>query len=219
MKTRLTPSKPHAFTLAEMMIVVTIIGLLAALTLQGYTYAMRASKRRVTESTFTAIQASLDRYNAKFGEYPEPANPKEEKEIMPGKSYNVAGAKCLYQALRGDGFDAILGGENGGGENASSDGNFQEDEIDKVMFKDMPAAMWRKVGGDTYIIVDGFSMPFQYMKAPTPGTTGGGDDESVTTINSTYDLWSYADDEKNKDATSAEAQKDPNIAAKWIKNW
>ena len=38
------------------MIVITIIALLAGLTLQGYTYAMRGSKRRVTETTIVAIQ-------------------------------------------------------------------------------------------------------------------------------------------------------------------
>lgn len=213
MKIRLQPAKPTGFTLAEMMIVVTIIALLAALTLQGYTYAMRASKRKTTESTHSAVVSSLDRYFDKFGEFPEPANPKEEMEVLPGKSYNVAGARCLYQALRGDGFDAILGGENGGGETAASDGNFQDDEVGKVMFKDMPPAMWRVVGGSAYILVDGFSAPFQYAKAAT--ATGA----DPVTINPNYDLWSYAEDDTHISATSLEAKEDPKIARKWIKNW
>ncbi|MBE7498616.1 MAG: prepilin-type N-terminal cleavage/methylation domain-containing protein [Verrucomicrobiaceae bacterium] len=226
MKTRFPNRRVAGFTLAEMMIVITIIALLAALTLQGYTYAMRSSKRRVTESTITAIQASLDRYFDKFGEYPEPATPNEEAEILPGKSFNIAGARCLYQALRGDGFDAIKGGENAGGENGASDGNFQDEELPNVMFKDMPAGMWRVVQGSTYILVDGFSQPFQYIKAPvasatggtgTGGGTGGGD--GPVTINTTYDLWSYAEDDRNTQATSEEARDNPNIAAKWIKNW
>jgi len=215
MNTRLHPTKPRtaaAFTLAEMLIVVTIIGLLAALTLQGYTYAMRASKWRVTEATITAIQSSLERYSDKFGEYPEPAMPNETLEVIPGRVYDVSGARCLYQALRGDGYDAILGGENGGGENGASDGNFQDDEIEAVMFKDMPPAMWRSVSGN-YIVIDGFSMPFQYVKAISDPA------EDPVTINPTYDLWSYAEDETNTSAKSIDTQDSPQLSQKWIKNW
>ena len=201
-----------AFTLAEMLIVVTIIGLLAALTLQGYTYAMRASKRRVTEASITAIQSSLERYNDKFGEYPEPTSLGETLEILPGRTYNVSGSRCLYQALRGDGFDAIQGGENGGGENGASDGNFQEDEIEAVLFKDMPPAMWRVVSG-SYLLVDGFGLPFQYIKAESDPA------ETPITINPTYDIWSFADDEVHTSSTSTDAQDDPTISNKWIKNW
>lgn len=228
MKTRLHHKTRSGFTLAEMLLVVTIIGVLAALTMQGYTYAMRSSKRRVTESTLAAAQSSLERYFDKFGEYPEPASNKEEIEIMPNKKYNVAGARCLYQALRGDGFDAIkLGTSNSDDKNAASDGKFDDSELGKVMFKDMPQAMWRTVGSKTYILVDGFGFPFQYVKAvpqtnnTSNGNNGGSNSDSnaVVTINSTYDLWSYADDEKNITATSAQAQKDSKVSAKWVKNW
>lgn len=200
------------FTLAEMLIVVTIIGLLAALTLQGYTYAMRSSKRRVTEASITAIQSSLERYMDKFGEYPEPASLDETLEVMPGRTYNVSGSRCLYQALRGDGYDAILGGENGGAENPASDGNFQDDEIEAVMFQDMPPTMWRVVSG-SYIVIDGFSMPFQYVKA-TSDPAG-----DTVTINPTYDLWSYAEDETNTSSRSIDTRDSPQLGRKWIKNW
>lgn len=209
--------------MAELLIVITIIGVLAALTLQGYTFAMRSSKRKVTETTMTAIQSSLDRYFDKFGEYPQPASNQEQAEILPGKKYNVAGARCLYQALRGDGTDAIkLGSSNSDSKNATSDGKFDDAELPSVMFKDMPQAMWRVVGGRTYILVDGFGFPFQYLKGTTPAANGSANNsnsDSVVTINSTYDLWSYADDDKHITGTSAQAKQDPKIAAKWIKNW
>lgn len=215
MKIRFRSSKPQAtaaFTLAEMLIVITIIALLAAMTLQGYTYAMRASKRRVTEASITAIQSSLERYKDKFGEYPEPASLDETLEVMPGRTYNVSGSRCLYQALRGDGYDAIVGGQNGGGENGSSDGNFQDDETEAVMFKDMPPKMWRVVSG-SYLLVDGFSLPFQYIKAKADPTA------APITINPTYDIWSFADDDTYTTSTSTDAQDNPTLSQKWIKNW
>jgi hypothetical protein len=51
----------------------------------------------------------------------------------------------------------------------------------------------------------------------TPG--GAGDAADVETVNSTYDLWSYAEDEVNIQSTSSDALEDPSIALKWIKNW
>lgn len=216
--------RASGFTLVEMMIVISIIIVLAALTLGGYNYAMRGSKRRTTEATMTAITSSLERYFEKYGEYPEPASQEEFVQTMPGKQYNVGGARCLYQALRGDGYDAIKGAEDSaGGGTAASDGDFDEVEVLNVMFKDMPPTMWRKLNG-SYFMVDGFYNPFQYAKAPPAGTTaaggvGGSSGEVEPTINSTYDLWSYGDDDINTSAKSSDAIGRPEIAAKWIKNW
>lgn len=92
------------------------------------------------------------------------------------------------------------------------------------MFKDMPPTMWRKLNG-LFFMVDGFSNPFQYVKAPSSttaaagagGAAGGG--ASVTTINATYDLWSYGEDVLNTSAKSSDTIEKPEIAAKWIKNW
>ncbi|MBK8093851.1 MAG: hypothetical protein IPK32_18210 [Verrucomicrobiaceae bacterium] len=200
-----------------MMIVISIIMVLAALTIGGYNYAMKGSKRRTTEATMTAVESTLEEYLDKYGEYPEPASTDETYEVRPGKTFTVGGAKCLYQALRGDGFDAIKGGENSAAEGASpqSDGNFTTEEISQVLFKDMPPAMWRKIG-ESYMIIDAFNNPFQYIKAAV--AVGGVAPEPLT-INSTYDLWSYADDEQNTTMRSLDTQDSPTSANKWIKNW
>ena len=137
MKTRTFARHTAGFTLAELMIVISLIIILAALTIGGYNYAMKGSKRRTTEATLTGIESALERYFDKYGEFPQPSAPDESYDVRPGKTYNVGGAKCLYQALRGDGFDAIEGGSNGASPEASpqSDGNFQDAEVGQVTFK------------------------------------------------------------------------------------
>jgi prepilin-type N-terminal cleavage/methylation domain-containing protein len=219
--------RESGFTLIEMMIVIAIIVVLAALTIGGYNYAMRGSKRRTTEATMTAIQSSLERYFDKFGEFPEPVSADETIEVMPKKSYRIGGAKCLYQALRGDGYDATLGAANsvaGGGGSAASDGNFDDTEIPNILFKDMPNTMWRRINQQHYIIVDGFSRPFQYVKAApvntgATGSNGNNNNSQATTINTTYDLWSYGEDEININTRSIETIENEALANKWIKNW
>ena len=218
MKTRTFARHTAGFTLAELMIVISLIIILAALTIGGYNYAMKGSKRRTTEATLTGIESALERYFDKYGEFPEPAAPDETYDMRPGKTYNIGGSKCLYQALRGDGFDSIKGGANGASPEASpqSDGNFQDAEVGQVTFKDMPQAMWRKMGNH-YLLIDAFNNPFQYVKAAVPKTAGA--NVEPTTINSTYDLWSLADDEKNIMTRSIDTVSTPTMAAKWVKNW
>lgn len=211
----------RGFTLVEMLIVITIIALLAGLTMGAYTYAMRSSKRRLTAGTFEATKSALENYNTEFGEYPEPANVGQMVEIIPGKSYDTGGAACLYQALSGDGFDQIKGVSGTGGETSgASDGKTEGDEVKNITLKEMPQSMYIR-RDSTFMLVDGFGRPFQYIKASPPSTTTGGtgNDEDVVTINSTYDLWSYAEDEVNTQKKSSDALEDPTIANKWIKNW
>lgn len=195
-----------AFTLMELLVVISIIVLLAVLVIRGGGEPA-GSKRRVTMASMDAIRAGLELYNTEFGEYPESANPDETIEIMPGKVYRIGGAKCLYQALVGDGFDAINGAESEG--EPQSDGQVSGEENKFTILRDMPSGMWRKVGNHCFL-VDAFGRPFQYIKA---------DAERKTTINDTYDLWSFGEDDKNLMSTSRDTEGNAKLGAKWIKNW
>jgi hypothetical protein len=85
--------------------------------------------------------------------------------------------------------------------------------------------MWRKLNNQHFIIVDGFYRPFQYIKAAPQNTGtaagggGGGGNQQATTINTTYDLWSYGEDEININTLSIETVENEALANKWIKNW
>lgn len=221
------PFRTRAFTLVEMLIVVTIIALLAALTLGGYTYAMRSSKRRVTTGTFEAIKLALERYNSEFGEFPQPAGSKQMVQFPPGTTmYDTSGAACLYQALTGDGYDKIGGVSSnaGGGSGGSSDGKTEgTSEIKNKMLVEVPQTIFTRKGS-VYILIDGFGHPFQYLKAvPANANAAGGggaaNNNTPTTINSTYDLWSYSEDELNTTKQSVDTMSDPKLSGKWIKNW
>lgn len=232
MKSTLFKSSPRkgGFTLVEMLIVITIIAMLAALTMGGYTYAMRSSKRRTTTGTFEAIKLALERYNTEFAEYPQPASTNQMVQFPPGTTgYDISGATCLYQALTGDGFDQIsgvaanapTGGGSGGGGN--SDGKTEgASELRNKMFVEIPQTIFTKKGS-SYLLIDGFGHPFQYIKAAPPAVApaGGGAAPPVTaiTVNTTYDLWSYSEDDVNTSKKGIDSLKDQTVSVKWIKNW
>lgn len=218
MKVAIHSSRSRGFTLVEMLVVISIIAVLAALTMGGFTYAMRGSREKTTRGTFEAVNAALDTYKAEFGEFPEPAESGQTVEFLPGKSYDISGAACLYQALSGDGFDKIKGITSTGDDaKATSDGKTEGDaEVKNVTLREMPQTMYILKNG-TYVLVDGFGRPFQYVKAAAP--VAGGDAPEALTINATYDLWSYSHDEVNTTKKSIDTLDNPNIALKWIKNW
>lgn len=210
------------FTLIELLIVVTIIALLFALTVGGFTYAQRSAARSKTAATLKAVQSALERYNTEFGEYPEPANPGDTISIR-DKTYTVAGATMLYQAMSGDGYDAIkiaVPPANAGA--PQSDGNIDENESKNIMLTDMPKEVWKMQDG-RYFMIDGFGNPIQYIRGVAQNLTGaGGGSSSPTTINNHYDLWSYGEDEENTMATSLETNTGGTLklaSEKWIKNW
>lgn len=217
-----TPKLARAgFTLTELLVVITIIGLLFALTVGGFTYAQRSAARSKTMATLKAVQSALERYNTEFGEYPEPANPGETIAVGT-KTYDVSGAAMLYQALSGDGYDCIRVISPPAGVNPTSDGSIDEAEGKNVMLTDMPKEIWT-MQSDRYFIIDGFGRPFQYTKATPidPSQTASASKQQLT-INATYDLWSYGEDEDNTMARSIDVKEDGLIkqaSLRWVKNW
>ncbi len=200
------------FTLLELMAVIAIIATLAALTLVGFKSAQTTASRNRTAAFHRAIQSGLEQYFNDNGEYPTPKDSTNEGNFQ-GKSYKTGGARMLYQALSGDGSDAIMLSSAG----TASDGKVSGDvEIANVKLTEMPREM-RVESDNGWVLVDGFNHPFQYTKGPDRSRTGEAQG-SKTTMNATYDLWSYAESDQTTQ-TDLSAKQDPKISAKWIKNW
>ncbi len=203
------------FTLLELLIVIAIIAILAALTMGAFKFATEAASRNRTTAALTAIKGALERYKEKFGEYPEPMAPAETADVS-GTTVRIGGAKMLYQAITGDGTDALKLAS--GAPAAPSDGKTDDTELENVIDGSMPPSMiyppasTLKAGyaGPIYFI-DGFSRPFQYDK-------GG----STDAVNPTFDIWSFGNYEQGKPSVigyDVTTKKDSTKTGAWIKNW
>lgn len=205
------------FTLMELMVVIAIMALLATLTLMGFRFAQISAMRNRSTAFLKGISSGLENYHHEFGEYPR-AKKASMTSQFGSKSYNVGGALMLYQALSGDGDSEI---DIASGSLGASDGRIEGTEVSRVMFKEMPLEMWKR---DTsgYVVVDGFGHPFQY-EAPNPlnkvqyGAASTRADND--TVNTTFDLWSYGEDDEHTNQTTLSAKKSDSVSAKWIKNW
>ncbi|MDB6139607.1 MAG: hypothetical protein JWO94_2679 [Verrucomicrobiaceae bacterium] len=209
--------RPAGFTLMELMVVIAIMALLATLTLMGFRYAQVTAMRNRSTAFLKGITSALENYKSEFGEYPRPKKA-AQTSVFGQKTYNVGGALMLYQALSGDGDSEI---DIAGGNLGASNGRVEGPEVSRVMFKEMPTELWKK-DPTGYVTVDGFGHPFQYA-APNPSIKAqyGASSKSVDneTINSTYDLWSFGEDDAHTTEISVDARKMDAVSAKWIKNW
>jgi prepilin-type N-terminal cleavage/methylation domain-containing protein len=207
----------RGFTLLELLVVMVIIGILAAITLGAFRFAQESAARNRTVSAHGAIMAALEQYKEKFGEYPAPANPTEDDQFA-GKTLHIGGAHMLYQAITADGNSAIeLRAAPSSGE---SDGKVDETEMENVITSSpLPKSIIfppNAPAGSTRprYLVDGWNRPFQYSKFNV-------DVGANTSVNPTYDLWSFGPMANGAPTAtdSLETKKDPTLTASWIKNW
>jgi prepilin-type N-terminal cleavage/methylation domain-containing protein len=183
---------PRAFTLFELLTVMTIIGILAAIGLGSMRYAQNAAATGKTRALLKTVELALEKYHQQNGQYPSLSVAGSTLN-----SFNSGGAWLLYQIITGDGNDASGG-------SSVSDGNISALETpllegvfsgksDKFNYVEQDDA-------GKYVLVDGWGNPLQYHRA---------DEAGYSARNGTYDLWSYATEE---DGVIGGEQK-------WLKNW
>lgn len=204
----------RGFTLMELMAVIAIMATLAALTMVGFKHAQVTASRNRTAAFHRAIISGLEQYNNDNGEYPTPKNTTSVSNFQ-GKSYVTGGAAMLYQALSGDGDDQIV---LGSAKLGPSDGEVSATEVKYVKMTDMPREMVFEAENNNWVLVDGFAHPFQYTKGPDRARPGE-QQANPTTMNPTYDLWSFAESETVSTRVDLTDKQNIKVSGKWIKNW
>lgn len=84
------PYRFRAFTLIEMLVVITIITVLGGLVLGAISVARRTAKERSTEGTIKLLEGALNRYENDFQDYP-PSD---------GDNEGIRGSENLYRSLK-----------------------------------------------------------------------------------------------------------------------
>lgn len=201
------------FTLIEVMTVVTIVAMLAALSFGGFRLAQTRSRTSDTMSRIRAIEMNLERYFGDNGEYPEQAS-RESNVSIGSQAWNAAGAIMLYQAVSGDGDDGIKGGAVAStGEMGSSGKVYWEEAVapteeDIEKGKKMPYV--GSDGSGVYYLVDAWHHPFEYTKALKNKSKKVINAEEMYSSGD-YEIWSYGRLEK--------PLHDPESQKLWIASW
>jgi len=165
-----------AFTLLELLIVISIIIVLAGLTIGTMGYVQDKGKRSRTEAEIAAISAALESYKADNGVYPkDPVTDQLDPTAAFDPVNYVNAANILYQQLSGD-QDLVQSTTN-------------DDTKNYIGALLKPSSLATPPGGRPYL-KDPWGNAYGYSTSKAAGTGG---------YNPTYDLWSTAGSTKATD--------------------
>jgi prepilin-type N-terminal cleavage/methylation domain-containing protein len=193
---RPTVSSKSAFTLIELLTVMTVIAILAGLVLSGYRYAQDQGARKRAEAEIQALSVALESYKADNGDYPRglvDSGVNEADTLDPRAAGSAAGYQkaslALYAALSGDG-----------------NRDRTTDAGSKVYFE-FKASMLLPRGASASTVdalVDPWTSPYGYSTMYSKDLQDGKADPRG--FNPTFDLWSTAGDKSGN-------------PEKWVTNW
>jgi type II secretory pathway pseudopilin PulG len=191
-------SPAGAFTIIELLIVMTIILVLAGLILATAGYVQKKGARSRAEAEIAAMSAALESYRADNGVYPRDASTDSlaaSTDPQGGTPNNFWDAsRLLYKSLSGD----------SDGDPTTS--NPTQDTKSYFAFK--PNMLSPNPPGSNTYIRDPFGNSYGYSTIKTSAPTG------ADGYNPTFDLWSTCgENTKRSDETFQQYQQ------RWIKNW
>lgn len=205
----------NAFTLIELIVVVSIIIILAGLVLSTVGYARKKGARARAETEIAAISAACENYKVDNGIYPRgpataitigtvtiPANVTDNLDAKtmgnPTRTTNPTYGETslyLYTLLSGDG-----------------DGDRSPDSTRKSYMQFKPNMLLPPGGtGTVTAIADPFGNSYGYSTAQAANPGGS------TGYNPTFDLWSTAG--LTADPGSPDPMNPDPVTPQWIKNW
>jgi type II secretory pathway pseudopilin PulG len=183
---------PSAFTVAELLIVIAIILVLAGLILATSGYVQKKGARSRAEAEIAAMSAALENYKADNGIYPidtanGTTNTLDARTMFnPTAAQYTAASFFLYKELSGD-----------------PTGN--RVPTGKSYFPFKPSMLLPKDQAQAVIaIADPFGYSYGYSTAYQASSSKG--------YNPTFDLWSTA-------GTGMGSTPNPSPQDQWIKNW
>ncbi|PYL46162.1 MAG: hypothetical protein DMF40_13450 [Verrucomicrobia bacterium] len=188
-----------AVTIIEMLVVIMVIFILAALVLAASSYVQNKGARARAESEIAAMSAALESYKADNGIYPRSADTDAlapNSDPVGGNPANfVTAARYLYSQLTGDSDG------NPTTSSASDTKNYFGAALKPGMLSPNPA-------GANTCIRDPFGYTYGYStyEVANPGNANGN--------NPTFDLWSTCGQTGKKTGETCQQYQQ-----RWIKNW
>lgn len=191
-----TPRLRHGFTLIEMLTVMMVISILAALVVAAARPASDQARRKRAEGEIQGFSTGLEAYKTDNGDYPRslPNSDSNDADQVDPRSSNsnpaamVAAAKVLYVALSGD---------------TNLDQN--PTNTSKVYFEFRPK-MLHLTSKSVDSVVDPWGTVYGYSTA-CHADMAAGNTNNPRGYNPTFDLWSTANSTK------------ANTQSAWVKNW
>jgi type II secretory pathway pseudopilin PulG len=187
-------SAEGAFTVLELLVVITIIVILAGLILATAGYVEKKGARSRAESEIAAISAALESYKADNGIYPRDTTNNTTDNL----DARASGNPTSYQAASLFLYNSLFGATNGSRTPASGARSY-------FTFKPNMLSPVDQTQSVQYIR-DPFGNSYGYSTANQANSSKG--------YNPTYDVWSTAGVTANPPTSGTDT-----VTPQWVKNW
>jgi len=203
--------KSDGFTLVELLVVISIITILAGLTISTMSFAQNNAARNRARAEITGLSVAIESYKIDNGDYPRDANTDGlDASTLPGMTtsapspYVLLSSVALYKALSGD--TALLSGTTG------VDSSGQKLKVyfpfkPNMLYPKVPAGTARTTATAVQAIVDPFKNVYGYSTIGSAVASGSAATSGTSGYNPTFDLWSTGG------ATSTSG------TGVWLTNW
>ena len=189
----------RAFTIIELLVVITIIIILGSLILSTVGYVQKKGARSRAEAEMAAMSAALESYKADNGIYPSTPNTVSLTAMAAVDNGSVSGS---YASATLDVYTLLTGDTTHDGTSAATKSymTFKPQMLGRQS-RSVPISSSNKITS----ISDPFGNSYGYSTSKNPDVNPNA--SSAAGFNPTYDLW-----------TAADASPSPN-QTQWIKNW
>jgi type II secretory pathway pseudopilin PulG len=183
-----------AFTVLELLVVITIIVILAGLILATTGYVQKKGARSRAESEIAALSAALESYKADNGIYPRDTTNNTTDNL----DARASGNPTSYQAASLFLYNSLFGATNGSRTPASGARSYFTFKPNMLSPVDQSQSV--------QYIRDPFGNSYGYSTANQANSSKG--------YNPTYDLWSTAGLTANPPTSGTDT-----LTPQWVKNW
>lgn len=98
--------RPSSFTLVELLVVISIIGLLAGLAFPAIQGAMNSAKKGKAKAEMQSIITALKAYQAEYGRFPSPNSPEGDGDTWYGTGDGSSESPAIFRILSGSNVTA-----------------------------------------------------------------------------------------------------------------
>lgn len=213
----------RGFTLVELLVVISIITILAGLTVSTVGYAQRKAARDRARAEVSALEVALESYKIDNGDYPRDTT---TDTLLDAKAFDAKANPTPTDVVKNASlvmYKELSGLDIYGQRSKDSNGNNNKIYFTfkgSMLLPNLPSGAARTGANQVVAVADPFKQAYGYSTKYLADTqTSGSAAANPGGYNPTFDLWSFGDPQSPMKSGTSSADSASIKSNCWITNW